>query len=81
MVSAPNFRTSDYYAMIKENCPELENSQPGQLKSKGYVLNNLLLVHTIRQEVELSVVLFINVKGHLRSTEGKSVKSCISQGR
>ncbi|PIK37146.1 putative acyl-CoA synthetase family member 2, mitochondrial-like [Apostichopus japonicus] len=35
VVSAPNFRTSDYYAMIKENCPELENSQPGQLKSKG----------------------------------------------
>ncbi|KAJ8027769.1 Acyl-CoA synthetase family member 2, mitochondrial [Holothuria leucospilota] len=35
IVSAPSFKTSDYYAMLTENCPELEDSQPGQLKSKG----------------------------------------------
>ncbi|KAJ8027768.1 Acyl-CoA synthetase family member 2, mitochondrial [Holothuria leucospilota] len=33
IVSYPAFKTSDYYAMLKENCPELDDCQPGQLKS------------------------------------------------
>ncbi|XP_022091530.1 LOW QUALITY PROTEIN: acyl-CoA synthetase family member 2, mitochondrial-like [Acanthaster planci] len=33
VVCDKTFRTLDYYAMLREVCPELENDKPGQLKS------------------------------------------------
>lgn len=64
LVSAPNFKTSDYYAMILENCPELESAQPGALKSSGYVDGKLELLQ-INHSRKFSIPIMLGFSGGL----------------
>ena len=37
IISAERFKTQDYYQMLLQVCPELENATPGDIQSKEYV--------------------------------------------
>lgn len=41
LVFPKQFKTQQYYNVLKQICPELENAQPGALKSKRWVCPGL----------------------------------------
>src|SRR5205085_8317231 len=67
LVTAAQFKTSDYHAMLRELAPELKIASPGNLHASR--LPELRLVITIGPDVVRVMVRFDDVSGRARGAE------------
>ncbi len=51
MVVAEQFKTSNYYQMMVETCPEIEKSDPGKIQAKAApTLTTVITIPTTQQK-------------------------------
>lgn len=70
MVVAEQFKTSNYYQMMVETCPEIEKSDPGKIHAKAApTLTTVITIPTTQQKYLFILMNHITFMGYVYSCD------------